>query len=113
MKLSQNFSLGEIMTRVSQALAVCSDKARQYLWFSIQIRQGHQVKPVLSCPAKTILTARTTHPDRGMRTLDRLRKDGNVVDVIELAFEVDRFIGPGLANDFYSLVHSHGGFTLV
>src|SRR5436309_1184840 len=60
MKLSQNFGLGEIMTRVSQALAVCSDKARQYMWFSIQIRQSHQVKPVLSCPVKTILTARTT-----------------------------------------------------
>src|SRR4029434_6795314 len=113
MKLSQNFGLGEIMTRVSQALAVRSDKARQYMWFSIQIRQGHQVKPVLSCPVNTILTACTTHPDRGMRALHRLGEDRDIVDVIELASEIDRLVRPGLADDLYSLVHPPGGFGLV
>src|SRR4029453_18513854 len=110
MKLSQNFGLGEIMTRVSQALAVRSDKARQYMWFSIQIRQGHQVKPVLSCPVKTILTACTTHPDRWMRAVHRLGEDRDIVDVIELASEIDRLVRPGLADNLYSLVHPPGGF---
>src|SRR4029453_6275328 len=113
MKLSQDFGLGEIMTRVSQPLPVGSDKARQYMWFSIQIRQGHQVKPVLSCPVKTILTACTTHPDRWMRALHRLGEDRDIVDVIELASEIDRLVRPGLADDLYSLVHPPGGFGLV
>src|SRR5262245_27097575 len=113
MKLSQNFGLCKIMTRVSHALAICPNKAGQYMWFSIQIRQGHQMKPVLSRPVKTILTARTTHPDRWMRALYRLGKDRDVVDVIELGSEIYRLIRPRLANDLHSLVSASGGLSLV
>src|SRR5215475_12916900 len=104
MKLSQNLGLGKIMTGVSHALPVCPDKARQYMWLSIQIRQGHEVKSVLSRPVKTILTARTTHPDRWMRALYWLGKDRDVVDVIELSSKIYRLIRPRLANDLHSLV---------
>ena len=113
MKLAQNFGLSEIMTSIREALAVRSDEPRQYMGFAIQIRQSHQMKAVLSRPTKTILTARATHPDRRMRSLHRLGEDGNIVDIIVLAFEVDRFIGPGLPNDFHSFVHAPGGFSLV
>src|SRR5262249_3799688 len=113
MKLSQNFGLGKIMTRVSHALAVCPNKAGQYMWFSIQIRQGHQMKSVLSRPAETILATRTTDPDWRTRTLPGLGKDRNVFDLEELSGEIHRLVRPCLLNNLHPFDHAACGFLLM
>src|SRR5215510_8209484 len=71
------------------------------------------MKSVLSRPAEAVVATCTTDPDWRMRPLHRLGKNGDIADLIELAFEVDRSIGPGLANDLHALIHTSGGFSLV
>jgi hypothetical protein len=47
-----------------------------------------------------------------VRPLHGLGQNANIIVVKELAMEVDQFIGPGVADDFGSLLHAPSGFLL-
>src|SRR5262245_4594630 len=71
-------------------------------------RNGHQIESIFSRPAKRFFGARRSYPDWRMRSLHRLWQHANMVVVEEFAVEVDRFVGPRLAQDFRPLNHALG-----
>src|SRR5215510_6709088 len=69
---------------------------------------GHQIESIFSRPAKCFFGTCRSYPDWRMGSLHRLWQHANMVVVEEFAVEVDRFIGPRLAQDFGPLNRALG-----
>src|SRR5262249_60733490 len=69
---------------------------------------GPQIESIFSRPAKRFFGTRRSYPDRRMGSLHRLWQHANMIVVEEFAVEVDRFVGPRLAQDFGPFNHALG-----
>ena len=87
-----------------------SDEVTQCRHAGMHERNRHQIEAVLARPAKCILVASCSHPDRRVRSLYGLGQNMNIVEVKELAVKVERFVGPRPPQYFGSFNHTLGGF---
>ena len=112
-KLSKDVGSHRIMTALRQSVAIGFYETREHMRFAVEVRQGHQMKPVFAGPAKRILGAGAAHPDRRMRPLHRFGVHRDVLIIEKLAGEIDRLVRPRLPHDLNAFVHTARGFFLV